>query len=46
MLLSSPKTSFKKSKLSIALDQQSDVSYSLLAFNVQDEDYRILKLAC
>ena len=37
----------KKSKLSIALDQQSEVSYSLLLLHVQVEDYQnILKLRC
>ena len=37
----------KKSKLSISLDQQSKVSYSLSLLHVQVEDYQdILKLRC
>ena len=36
---------FKKSKLTISLDQQSEVSYSLFSLYVQVEDYQnILKL--
>ena len=38
---------FKKSKLSISLDQQHEVSYSLFLLLVQIEDYQnILKLMC
>ena len=45
--LTSPRQLFKKSKLSISLDQQSEVSYSLLLLYVQVEDYQnILKLRC
>ena len=43
----SPRSFFKKSKLSISRDQQSEVSYSLLLLYVQAEAYqKILKLRC
>ena len=43
----SPLHFLKKSKLSIALDQQSEISYSLFLLHVQVEDYQnILKLRC
>ena len=39
-----PDPFFKKSKLSISLNQESEVSYSLLFLHVQVEDYQnILK---
>ena len=42
-----PLNFLKKSKLSIALDQQSEVSYSLFLLHAQVEDYQdILKLRC
>ena len=43
----SPRPFFKKSKLSLFLDQRSEVSYSLFSLYVQLEDYQnILKLWC
>ena len=43
----SPLCFLKKSKFSIALDQQSEVSYSSFLLHVQVEDYQnILKLRC
>ena len=42
-----PRPFLKKSKLSISLDQQSEISYSLFLLYVQVEDYQnILKLRC
>ena len=42
-----PRTFSKKSKMSISLDQQSKVLYSLLLLNIQVKGYRsILKLSC
>ena len=41
----SPRSLYKKSKLSIYLDQKSEILYSLLLLYVQTEDYQnILKL--
>ena len=41
------KTFSKRSKLSISLDQQSKVLYSLLLLNFQVKGYRyVLKLSC
>ena len=41
----SPRAFFKKSKLNLSLDQQSEVSCSLLLFYVQGEDHhKIVKL--
>ena len=41
----SPRPFFKKSKLTISLDQTSEVSYSLSLFYVQAKDYQnILKV--
>ena len=43
----SPRPFFKKSKLSVSLDQQSEVSYRLFILYLQVEDYQnILKLWC
>ena len=43
----SPRPLFKKSKVNMSPDQQSDASYSLLLLYVQVEDYQdILKLRC
>ena len=43
----SPLCFLKKSKFSIALDQQYEVSYSSFLLHVQVEDYQdILKLRC
>ena len=43
----SPRTFSKKSKLSIFLDEQSKVSYSLFILHVQVKDYQnILKPRC
>ena len=42
-----PRPFLKKSKLSISLDQQSEVSYSLFLLYVQVKDYQnVLKLRC
>ena len=43
----SPRSFSKKSKLSITLDQQPEISYSLCLYYVQVKDYQnILKLRC
>ena len=43
----SPRLFSKKSKLSISLDQQPEISYCLFLLYVQVEDYQnILKLRC